>query len=83
MDWRLVVEDFSRHELKLSLFHIDYMASNLAARGFIERIRGIDIKAILPQHGSIIPQKFIPKAKHYLENLKCGLDLIYPSLRHR
>jgi flavorubredoxin len=81
MDWKLVVEDFSYHELKLNLFHLDYMASNIAARGFIDRIRGLEINAILPQHGSLIPKRFIPKAISYLMNLKCGLDLIYPELR--
>ncbi len=81
MDWRLVVEDFSVHELKMNLFHIDYMASNLAARGFINRIRHLALDAILPQHGSIIPKQFIPKALEYLRHLKCGLDLIYPELK--
>jgi flavorubredoxin len=81
MDWKLVVDDFGYHELKLNLFHLDYMASNIAARGFIDRIRGVEINAILPQHGSIIPKKFVPRALTYLTNLKCGLDLIYPELR--
>jgi len=81
MDWKLVVEDFNYHELKLNLFHVDYMASSIAARGFLERIRGLEINAILPQHGSVIPKKYVPKALNYLSNLKCGLDLIYPELR--
>jgi len=81
MDWKLVVVDFGYHELKLNLFHVDYMASNIAARGFINRIRGIELNAILPQHGSMIPKKFIPRAIAYLDGLKCGLDLIYPDLR--
>ncbi|MEI7897189.1 MAG: MBL fold metallo-hydrolase [bacterium] len=81
MDWKLVVDDFSRHELNLSLFHIDYMASNIAARGFVDRLRNIELTAILPQHGSIIPRKHVPRALAYLRELKCGLDLIYPDLR--
>lgn len=83
MDWKLVVDDFSRHELKLTLFHIDYMASNIAARGFISRIRNLELDAILPQHGSLIPKKFVRKAMDYLQNLKCGLDLIYPDLKFK
>jgi flavorubredoxin len=77
------VEDFSKHELKLSLFHIDYMASNIAARGFVDRIRHLELNAILPQHGSVISKKFVHKALEYLNNLKCGLDLIYPDLKNR
>ncbi|MEI7500407.1 MAG: MBL fold metallo-hydrolase [Bacteroidota bacterium] len=83
MEWKLVVEDFSKHELKLSLFHIDYMASNIAARGFTYRIRHLELDAILPQHGSIIPKKFVHNAMEYLNNLKCGLDLIYPDLKYK
>ena len=81
MDWRLVVDDFSRHELKLNLFHIDYMASNIAARGFVARLRNIELNALLPQHGSIIPKKHVAKALSYLHDLKCGVDLIYPDLK--
>jgi flavorubredoxin len=80
MDWRLVVEDFNKHLLKLSLFHIDYMASNKAARGYIDRVRHLELNALLPQHGSIIPRKHIPRALQYMYDLKCGLDLIYPEL---
>jgi flavorubredoxin len=79
-DWRLVVDDFTQHELQLSLFHIDYMASNIAARGFVNRLRHFEINAILPQHGSIIPRKYVQSALEYLEELKCGLDLIYPRV---
>ena len=81
MDWRLVVEDFNQHELKLSLFHIDYMASNIATRGYVDRLRHLELNAILPQHGSIIPRKHVQKALEYLRELKCGLDLIYPDLK--
>ncbi len=81
MDWRLVVDDFNRHELKLNLFHIDYMASNIAARGFVARLRNIEINALLPQHGSIIPKKHVAKALSYLHDLRCGVDLIYPDLK--
>ncbi|GAB6039534.1 oxygen-binding di-iron domain-containing protein [Endothiovibrio diazotrophicus] len=79
-DWRLVVDDFSAHAVKLDLFHIDYMASNVAARGFVRSLAGLDIRAICPQHGSIIPQRFVADALVYLERLRCGTDLLYPDL---
>lgn len=79
VEWRLVVEDFDLHQFKLDLFHIDYMASNIASRGFAERIHLLKLNALMPQHGSIIPKKYVPKALEYLQNLKCGLDLIYPA----
>jgi len=80
MEWKLVVDDFEKHKMKLTLFHLDYMASGIAARGYLNRIRDLAIHAILPQHGSIIPKKFIHHAMTYLRGLKCGLDLIYPEL---
>ena len=79
VNWHLVVDDFEHHELKLNLFHLDYMASNVATRGFVNRIRHLPLEAILPQHGSVIPKKFIPAALKYLAELRCGLDLIYPG----
>lgn len=80
-DWRLVVESFDAHAAKLDLFHLDYMASNVAARGFVRSLAGLTIEAICPQHGSIIPQRFVADALAYLENLQCGTDLLYPDLR--
>jgi len=80
IDWKLVVSDFDDHQMKLDLFHLDYMASNVAAKGFIYKLDGYKIDAILPQHGSIIPQKYVSQALKYLEELKCGLDIVYPEL---
>ncbi|MEI7980304.1 MAG: MBL fold metallo-hydrolase [Bacteroidota bacterium] len=70
MDWRLVVEDFGFHELKMSLFHVDYMSCNVAARGFVNRIRHLPIDAILPQHGSVIPKNCNPRAIEYMLHLR-------------
>jgi len=79
-EWRLLVEDFTRHRTKLDLFHAEYMASNIAARGFVERIESLKIDAILPQHGEIIPGEMVPQALDYLRQLRCGTDLLYPDL---
>ena len=79
LDWKLVIDDFSGHEIKLNLFHLDYMAGNVAARGFVDRISSLELNALLPQHGSFIPMKCIPDAMEYLRELRCGLDLIYPG----
>lgn len=81
IDWNLLVEDFDEHQMNMDLFHIDYMASNIAARGYVRRLDGINIEAILPQHGSIIPQQFIGDALEYLNTLQCGLDIVYSDLK--
>ena len=83
MDWKLVISDFRRHEFKMNLFHLDYMAGNVAARGFLDRLKGIKVIAILPQHGSVIPEAFVADAFRYLSNLRCGLDILYPDKNRR
>lgn len=80
LNWRLTVESFEEHAVAMDLFHLDYMASNVAARGFVSRIDGLDIRSILPQHGSIIGSGHVPAALDYLRNLQCGLDIIYAGL---
>jgi len=78
--WKLVVTDFDAHKENMDMFHIDYMASNVAARGFVKKLDGLSIDAILPQHGSIIPHEHVPAALDYLNDLCCGTDLLYPDL---
>ena len=80
VNWKLLVDNFSEHEIYLDLFHIDYMASNVAARGFARKLRPLTIDAILPQHGSIINNIFVDDAITYLENLQCGTDIIYSDI---
>ena len=79
-EWSLVVKDFEYHTTLMDLFHIDYMASNKAAIGYVQRLEGKEILAILPQHGSIIDTNNIENAIDYLVDLQCGLDVIYPTL---
>lgn len=83
LDWTLTVDSFEAHILKMNLFHLDYMASNLAARGFVKRIENLPISAILPQHGSIIGSAHVAMALDYLRNLQCGTDIIYADLKEQ
>lgn len=80
LDWTLMVESFTEHVPKMNLFHLDYMASNLAARGFVKRIEHLAIDAILPQHGSILGPRHVAAALDYLRHLRCGTDIIYADL---
>jgi len=80
IDFKFVVEDFEDHTLKLNLFHLDYMSSSVAAKGFTNALKDYDISAILPQHGAIIDKDNVEAALKYLADLRCGLDLIYPDL---
>ncbi len=78
-DWRLVVTDWERHWQTMLPFHVFYMASNKALKGFLKKIEPFPITAICPQHGSVIPEEYVPKAVAALEKLPCGLDLLYPA----
>lgn len=77
--WKLMVEDMEEHLGFMELFHVDYMASNKAAKGFLNNLGDREIHGILPQHGSIIPASHVGEAFDWLGNLPCGLDLIYPD----
>lgn len=80
INWNLVVSDFEAHTSNMDLFHVDYMASNVASKGYAKKIENEKIDAILPQHGSIINTDDVLKAIDYLKNLQCGLDIIYSDL---
>lgn len=80
IEWNLVVDDFEAHTANMNLFNIDYLASNIATKGFVKRLDGKEIDAILPQHGSIINTNFVPNALEYLKNLRCGTDIIYGDI---
>ena len=79
IDYQFIVSDFDDHSLKLDLFHIDYMASNIASSNFARKLKKYNIDTIVPQHGAIIPLEFVNDAIEYLMELQCGLDVIYPS----
>jgi len=79
-EWQLTVTDFDNHALTMDLFHVDYMASNIAANGYIDKIADLEIEALLPQHGSIIGADHVAAAYEYLRDLRCGTDLAYPHL---
>lgn len=81
LDWTLIVDSFDEHISKMNLFHLDYMASNLAARGFVRNLDGLPIDAILPQHGSIIGSEHVSAALDYLRNIRCGTDIIYADIQ--
>jgi len=59
---------------------MEYMASNIATRGFTRRLDGLDINTLLPQHGCLIGSENVQSAIEWMANLQCGTDIIYPDL---
>jgi len=78
-EWQLVVEDWERHWRAMVPFHVFYMASQRALQGYLNKVRPFPLTALLPQHGSIIPQQFVEAAFDGLSSLPCGIDLLYPA----
>lgn len=77
---KLWAEDFVELKANMRLFHTEYMASNIAARGFTRQLDGLNIDTLLPQHGCLIGREHVSAAIEWLANLHCGTDLIYPDL---
>ena len=56
-------------------FHRRYMNGNKVCRFWVNMVRQLDIKMIVPQHGRAFSGKAIGEFLNYIENLECGMDL--------
>ncbi len=72
----LVYDSIEPHLRGMKQIHERLMASSKALRAWVERVRGLDIEAVLPQHGAIIPGSQVGRFFDFLEGLKCGVDLM-------
>ena len=71
------VTDMKQHIPKMEGFHRRYMASNRAARNWVDRVRKLDIEIMVPQHGRPFKGKeTIEEFYRWFEHLKCGVDLL-------
>ncbi|AXI24717.1 CDP-abequose synthase [Methanofervidicoccus sp. A16] len=72
----LIIEDMDKHIEAMKPLHEKLMANNHALKHWVNRVRNLDIEAIIPQHGGIIPRKHVNRFFNFLSNLKCGTDLL-------
>lgn len=72
----LFVEDFDAHVPLMEGFHRRYMKSNRVLRKWVELVRRKEVNMIAPQHGAIFPKGNVEKFLSWLENLKCGEDIL-------
>jgi len=77
---QLWADAFSDLCANMRLFHSEYMASNIAIRGFTRQLEDLQIDAILLQHGRLIGLEYVTAAIDWLNQLPCGADLLYPDL---
>ncbi|AWR94882.1 MBL fold metallo-hydrolase [Acidianus brierleyi] len=75
--WYLMVEDFQEHAKYMEPFHRRYLASRKAIDLWLKRVKNLDIKMIVPQHGSIFDGENVKKFIEWVNSLdKVGLDLM-------
>jgi flavorubredoxin len=73
----LFVDDFNSHIKLMDAFHKRFMVSNIALKAYLKQLYKYNIEMICPQHGAIFPDKETAKKfLNWLNNLKCGIDLI-------
>ena len=72
----LTVEDWIKHLEYLTPPHKVLMCSQKAIKAWTTRVKKLNVEAILPQHGAIIPKEFIKHFYDFLESLKCGVDIL-------
>lgn len=75
--FRLVLENWEDYTRAAQGFHQRYMGSNRAVQGFLARLNGHRIAAILPQHGVILRGKDAQRFLAWLSQLPCGVDYLY------
>lgn len=72
----IYVENFENYVKHMEGFHKRYMASNIAARKWIERVSKLDVEMMVPQHGLLFKKKEYLEFLNWFKNLKCGVDII-------
>ncbi len=72
-----MVEDFDAHIPLMEMFHVRYMTSNAAVRGWVEMVRGMDVEIIAPQHGSmIVGEAMVARFLDWVGGLDVGIDAL-------
>jgi flavorubredoxin len=71
-----MVANFNEHKKHLEAFHKRYMGSNKLCKAWVNRVKEYEIAMIAPQHGFVFEDDNVALFLAWLENLKCGSDLI-------
>lgn len=75
-----VVEDFDQHIQYMEAFHKRYIPSSKACQMWVNTVNELDIEMIVPQHGAIFKgRQMVGRFIEWIDNLKCGLDIMGES----
>ncbi len=83
---QVFVDDFDAHLPFTEGFHRRYMSSRAACRRFVDLVRPLEPRAIVPQHGAIYRGPAVGRFLDWLADLECGvdnLDALYGPARRR
>lgn len=67
-----MVTDFDQHTQYMRGFHLRWMPSTTALRGWVQRVRAIKPRLICPQHGSIFQGEHVGRLLDWLESRDVG-----------
>lgn len=71
------VRDFNDHLIAMSAYHRRYMVSNRVCRYWANMVRHMDVRMIVPQHGSRFEGRdMVRRFLDWIERLPCGIDLM-------
>jgi flavorubredoxin len=73
------VRDLTDHLPHIEAFHRRYMASNRAARLWADRVAGLGVTMIAPQHGPVYAGAAVEQFLDWMRGLQCGVDLMNPD----
>lgn len=71
----LFVENFEEHIPKMKMFHQRWMPSNRAKNDWVNRVRGLDIEYMAPQHGRIFKGDDVKRFLDWFEKLDVGVAI--------
>ncbi len=72
----IVVDSMERHIQVMKVIHERLMSTSAAIKLWLGRVKYLEVEAILPQHGAIIPKKHVGRFFDFLANLKTGIDVM-------
>lgn len=71
-DAPVFVEDFDEHIGKMEMFHQRWMPSNRAKNDWVARVRELDVKMMVPQHGGLFKGDMVKRFLDWFEELEVG-----------
>ena len=70
------IESFEAYVTYLEQFHKRFMANNKVCRNWVKKVRHFEVDTISPQHGMPLKDTMVEDFLNWLNELKCGADLL-------